>query len=98
MKIYVGNLHINASETQIKDLFKEFGNVEVQVMMDDAGKSKGYAVVHINERENGEKAIRALHRQNFMNQFLEVNEVGAKGNEPRPQSQRKKDDSNSSNN
>lgn len=74
MEIYIGNLHGNASESQIQDLFAPFGQVEVQIVMDDGGHSKGYALITIGDREQGLRAIRILHQQNFMNRFIEVAE------------------------
>ncbi|RYE26489.1 MAG: RNA-binding protein [Sphingobacteriales bacterium] len=72
MNIYIGNLHTNASEAQIKDLFTKYGAVNVRVAMDDGGHSKGYALVSIADEENGMRAVKALNQQNFMNRYLEV--------------------------
>ena len=88
MNIYIGNLHNHASAGQIKDLFKEFGQVTAVVIMDDGGHSKGYAMVQMNDRNEGMEAIRKLHMQNFMNQYLEVSESApdnSKGHRTRKQ-------------
>lgn len=93
MNIYIGNLHHNASAAQIKDLFKEFGKVSAVVVMDEGGQSKGYAMVQMNDRNEGLAAIRKLHMQNFMNQYLEVSESAPDNKGHRTRKQQNDNDS-----
>lgn len=81
MNIYVGNLHSNASEAQIRDLFKEYGKVlSVKIIMDmETGQSKGFGFVEMDDRVDGLRAVKHLHNQNFMNMYLDVSEAN-----PRP--------------
>ncbi len=77
MNIYIGNLHINVSETQVWDLFKTFGHINsVHIVTDTAsGQSMGFGFVDIVEREGGLMAIQKLDALNFMNQYIEVSEA-----------------------
>lgn len=89
MNIYIGNLHCNASAAQLKDLFKDFGEINAVIIMDDGGHSKGYAMVQMEDRHQGLLAIKKLNQSNFMNQYLQVSESAPdpdrKGNRQRKQ-------------
>lgn len=77
MKIYIGNLHQKASEAEIAKLFEKFGPVSsVDIVMNkNDGKSRGFGFVNMESRDAGMKAIHALNRQNYMNQYLDVSEA-----------------------
>lgn len=77
MKIYIGNLHSKASEAEIAKLFGKFGEVaSVDIIMNkNDGKSRGFGFVSMASQEAGMKAIDALNRQNYMNQYLDVSEA-----------------------
>lgn len=77
MKIFVGNLHENASEEHVRELFKKYGRVgEVKIIMDmETGHSKGFGFVEMDDPADGRVAITKLHNLNYMNQFLEVAEA-----------------------
>jgi len=73
MKIYIGNLHHNASEIEIRGLFHDFGTIlSILLYMDTSGRSTGYGYVIMKERKDGIAAIQKLNGINFMNQFLEI--------------------------
>lgn len=77
MNLYIGNLNLNVSEAQLKNLFGTFGNVlSVKVIMDRlSGQSRGYGFIEMEKREDGIAAMHELNNLNFMSQFLEVFEV-----------------------
>jgi RNA recognition motif-containing protein len=77
MKIYIGNLHLKASETERTRLFETFGNVRsADIIMDKPnGQSRGFGFVQMDSQDAGIKAIHALNRLNYMNQYLEVSEA-----------------------
>lgn len=81
MNIFVGNLHVNASEKQLQDLFGKFGAiVSLRIVMErNGGQSKGFGFVEMGDHNAGEEAIKKLNNRNFMNQFLEVSEAMATG-------------------
>lgn len=74
MDIYVGNLHSNVSEAQLRDLFEEYGTVNsVTIIMDvETGQSKKVAFVEMEEDASGLNAIQKLNKLNFMNMYLEI--------------------------
>lgn len=77
MKIYIGNLHTMASERKLYGLFIAFGHVLlVDMPMAPDGRHLGYAYVHMKESNRGMLAIKQLNGFKFMNQFLEIFEVG----------------------
>lgn len=77
MKIFVGHLHTDASETQLIKLFKKFGEVSAVtiVMNPRTNQSRGYGFVEMEEGNAGLKAIEQLNNKNFMNELLEVSEA-----------------------
>lgn len=73
MKIFIGGLHINTSETMLRDLFNNYGEVlSVVVVVDEMGKPEGYGYVEMEDEADGHEAIKKLNKINFMNQFLDV--------------------------
>lgn len=81
--IYVGNLPWSATEDQVRDLFKEHGDVlNVKLVSDrDTGRAKGFGFVEMEDAD-ADKAIEALNNVNFGGRTLRVNE--AKPRAPRP--------------
>lgn len=77
MNIYVGNLPVTATETDIRNLFKEFGRVgSVKILMDmDTGQSKGFGFVEMDDHTDGRRAIKKLNDQSFMDQVIQVSEA-----------------------
>ncbi|XP_020246515.1 RNA-binding protein 39-like [Asparagus officinalis] len=61
-KIYVGNLHFNISEDQLRQVFEPFGPVElVQLPLDlETGQCKGYGFVQFAQMEHA-KAAQSLN-------------------------------------
>lgn len=83
-KMYVGNLPFEATETEISDLFSEYGAVsEVAVIMDRfTQRPRGFAFVTMESREDMERAIEGLDGRDWLNRSLAVNE--ARPREDRP--------------
>ena len=77
MRIYVGNLHHNVSEAQVKGLFNNFGRVRsVTIVMDrHSGRSREFGYVEMENRQEGLNAMEALSNQNFMGHYLDVKEI-----------------------
>ncbi len=73
-RLYVGNLSYEATEAELEDLFKGFGNVKsVEVIYNPRTyKSKGYAFVEMHKLEDARKAAEVLHGQPFMGRELMV--------------------------
>ena len=83
-RLYVGNLSYEATEAELEDLFKGFGNVRsVEIIYNPRTyKSKGYAFVEMYHLEDARKAAEVLHGQPFMGRELMVS---AASDRPEPQ-------------
>ena len=75
MNIYVGNVPYAATETDLEELFGEYGQVaNATIIRDrDDGRSKGFGFVEMENQEDGERAIVALDGQEMMGRRLKVN-------------------------
>lgn len=84
MNIYLGNISYSATEDGIKKLFEQFGRVSaVKIIMDKfTGKSKGFAFVEMENRDEGLRAINELDGKDFLGRNIKVNE--ARPREERP--------------
>lgn len=73
-RLYVGNLSYEATEAELEDLFKGFGNVRsVEIIYNPRTyKSKGYAFVEMQMLEDAQRAAEVLHGQPFMGRELMV--------------------------
>ncbi|PPD77484.1 hypothetical protein GOBAR_DD25596 [Gossypium barbadense] len=57
-KLYVGNLHFNITEDQLRQVFEPFGSVElVQLPLDETGHSKGFGFVQFARLEDAKNAL-----------------------------------------
>ena len=83
-KLYVGNLTYKVNDSDLEQLFSQFGTVQsAQVITDrDTGRSKGFGFVEMDTDAEAQEAIRALHDQDHNGRRLTVNE--ARPREPRP--------------
>src|SRR5579863_2130900 len=76
-RLYVGNLSYNTTENQIQDLFAEHGPVtSVDLIMDKfSGRPRGFGFVTMENQEQAQAAIAALHGKNVDGRDLTVNEA-----------------------
>jgi RNA recognition motif-containing protein len=76
MKIFVGNLSFQATDSDLKKLFSQFGEViSAKVVTDNyTHRSRGFGFVEM-ANEHAEKAINDLNASSFMQQSLNVNEA-----------------------
>ena len=83
-KLYVGNLTYKVNDSDLEQLFSQFGTVQsAQVITDrDTGRSKGFGFVEMDTDAEAQEAIRNLHDQDHNGRRLTVNE--ARPREPRP--------------
>ena len=87
MNIYVGNVPYAATETDLEELFGEYGKIATATIIRDRydGRSKGFGFVEMKNQEDGNRAIEALDGQEMMGRPLKVNPARHRGrhNEPR---------------
>lgn len=90
-KIYVGNLSYNATETQVKELFEEYGAVQSVAWITDrdTGRFRGFAFVEMEE-SSANAAIKSLNNQLIDGRELRVNEAKPKDDSGRGKSSRNK--------
>ena len=76
-KLYVGNLSYDTTDSDLQELFEEFGTVEsAQVIIDrDSGRSKGFGFVEMSSDQEAQAAIDALNGQEVNGRALTVNEA-----------------------
>jgi cold-inducible RNA-binding protein len=77
IKLYVGNLPLEMSETALKDLFSEAGHVASAKIITDrqTGQPRGFGFVEMETKLEGEKAISMLNGREVKGQILAVNEA-----------------------
>ena len=77
MKLYVGNLSYEVTESELNDLFGPIGMVEsVKVITDRySGVSRGFGFVEMSTRSEGERAINELNGKMIHNREIIVNEA-----------------------
>ncbi|MFO7368712.1 MAG: RNA-binding protein, partial [Bacteroidales bacterium] len=63
MNIYVGNLHFNVSEDELRKAFEEYGEVaSVKIISDKySGRSKGFGFVEMLNDNEAKNAIDGLN-------------------------------------
>lgn len=79
-KIFVGNLSFSATETEVREMFEQFGTVEsVAILTDrDTGRSRGFGFVEMSDNGEADRAIQNLNGKNLGGRPLNVNEARPK--------------------
>ena len=79
MKLYVGNLPWSVTDSDLEELFAEFGTVQsAKVITDrDTGRSRGFGFVEMGT-EGGAQAIAKLNGHTIESRALRVNEAQSK--------------------
>ncbi|PPQ62839.1 hypothetical protein CVT24_000533 [Panaeolus cyanescens] len=81
MQLYVGSLHFNLTESDIKQVFEPFGELEFVDLHRDpmTGRSKGYAFVQYKRGEDARMALEQMEGFELAGRTLRVNTVHEKG-------------------
>ncbi|KAH9065714.1 hypothetical protein EDB87DRAFT_1672381 [Lactarius vividus] len=81
MQLYVGSLHFNLTEGDIKQVFEPFGELEFVDLHKDpvTGRSKGYAFVQYKRSEDARMALEQMDGFELAGRTLRVNTVHEKG-------------------
>ena len=76
-KVFVGNLSFQTTDSDLSDLFAQFGEVEsVSIITDrETGRSKGFGFVEMADQADANKAISALNGTEMGGRSLTVNEA-----------------------
>ena len=86
VRLFVGNLPYDATESEIREHFSSVGNLSyVSIPLDrETGKKRGFAFVEFADAEQAQAAIRQFNNQPFKGRPLAVNEARAREAGPRP--------------
>ncbi|XP_044481499.1 probable RNA-binding protein 23, partial [Mangifera indica] len=75
-KLYVGNLHYNITEDQLRQVFEPFGSVElVQLPLDETGHCKGFGFVHFSRLEDARNALNLNEQLEIAGRVIKVSAV-----------------------
>ena len=77
MNIFVGNLPFSASESDLRGLFAEYGDIEsVAIITDrDTGRSRGFGFVELAADARANDAIRDLDGTDLDGRNIKVNQA-----------------------
>jgi RNA recognition motif-containing protein len=82
MNIYVGNLHFNVNEDELRKAFEEYGEVSsVKIITDKySGRSKGFGFVEMVNDKEAQDAIDNLNGTEIKGRAVNVNQAREKEN------------------
>lgn len=77
MNIYVGNLHYDLSEDELKKLFENYGEVSsVKIITDKySGRSKGFGFIEMDDDTEANEAIEELNGSDVKGRNIKVNQA-----------------------
>ena len=80
MKIYVGNLSLETGESEVRELFGQFGDVDDVTLITDreTGRPRGFGFVEIRNDQAAREAISALDGKEVGGRQLKVSEARAR--------------------
>lgn len=75
MNIFAGSLPFSLEESELKDLFEEYGDVaSVKIITDKfTGRSKGFGFIEMPDDEQAKAAIEALNGKDVKGRTIVVN-------------------------
>ena len=85
MNIYVGNLSRDLTESDLREAFAAFGEVQSAAIIKDkfSGESRGFGFVEMPNKEEAEKAIATLNGKDLKGRTATVNEARPRTDRPR---------------
>jgi RNA recognition motif-containing protein len=79
MNIYVGNLSLDVTEEELRQVFIIFGEVTSVILMDDkyigSGQPRGYGYVQMPSKSEGQAAVIGLQEKSLRGQLIKVVEA-----------------------
>ncbi|CAK7567196.1 MAG: Phosphatidylinositol-3-phosphatase SAC1 [Sporothrix epigloea] len=61
-RLYVGNIHFSITESDVRNVFEPFGELEfVQLQKDDTGRSRGYGFVQFRDSTQAREALEKMN-------------------------------------
>lgn len=76
-KLYVGNLNYSVTESQLRELFSQYGELKDVVLIKDSytDRSKGFGFIEFSNPSEAEKAATDLNGKDHEGRALKVNEA-----------------------
>ena len=79
MNIYVGNLSLEVTEDELRQVFINFGEVTSVIIMNDkyigSGQPRGYGYVQMASKSEGQAAVISLQEKSLRGQVIKVVEA-----------------------
>jgi RNA-binding protein 39 len=76
MRLYVGSLHYNLTDDDVRQVFEPFGELDfVNIHRDQSGRSRGYGFVQFKRAEDAKRAMAELNGLELAGRQLKVNVV-----------------------
>lgn len=77
MKLYIGNLSFDLTESKLQGIFSAYGEVNSVTIIHDkrSGRSKGFGFIEMNNDEEALEAIKRLNGYELNNRPLTVNKA-----------------------
>ncbi|MCB2183259.1 MAG: RNA-binding protein [Desulfobulbaceae bacterium] len=77
MDIYVGQLPFNVDESELKEIFSEFGEIaSINLIIDRySGRPKGFGFIDMPNNSEADAAIKALNKTMLKGREIKVNQV-----------------------
>jgi len=84
MNIYISNLSFKVEDSDLRQLFEEYGEVSSAKVITDrySGRSRGFGFVEMPDNEAAQKAVNELNQAEYDGKVITVNE--ARPREERP--------------
>ena len=85
MNIYVSNISFKATDSDLKELFQQHGEVTSAKIITDkeTQRSRGFGFVEMPDNTAARKAMTTVNGSNFQGKNLTVNEARPKADAPR---------------
>ncbi|KAI1390279.1 RNA-binding domain-containing protein [Hypoxylon trugodes] len=85
--IYVSNINFDATDAHLREAFEKFGEIiQLNLVRDNRGVSRGFGFVTYAEKESAEKAIAEAHRSFWHGRCIQVlpKSENTRSDRPRP--------------
>jgi len=84
MNIFISNLNFKVGDSDLQQLFEEYGEVSSAKVVTDryTGRSRGFGFVEMPDNEVAQRAISELNQVEFDGKVITVNEARPRENKP----------------
>ncbi|MFO7658210.1 MAG: RNA-binding protein [Bacteroidales bacterium] len=85
MNIYISNLSYDVNDSDLRELFEEYGPVSSAKVISDkyTGKSRGFGFVEMDDNTQAQKAIDELNQAEYDGKVISVSVAKPKTDRPR---------------